>query len=409
MLGLVSYDSDEDGEQQQVEEEKASIPQPQQPIQGAKPAAAKLPPEPVEVPLRDRHSSLRATVEDEKAKVTIPHSPFRSEFSLPAPGPALTPSPQPELDTTSFPVGPSLPPQSSATSPYPTSLSPSPAPPGSPYSHTRAQIHTLTLPHTIPPIPPSPPGTPPPHTSSKFHIFLSLKRAGTHFNQKLSQSSSLRNPRLLEKLMGFVGISTEIGDPEIGGKEWSPEQYVSGLDKSIWDYSAWGHDSYRAGFIEELRKSQTEVLEKHQRGIEEDRARGVVRDRVGFVGEKGTEFGSGSGSTRSGAGAAGRAGMQSKAERVMAGLDQPSPASARGENGGAGKRGGYDRNRTQPRARDDRRGGGGGGSGGGGDDYYRNRTREWDRRNINRSRSRSRSKDRDRNRERERERERYRR
>ncbi|RPB22019.1 hypothetical protein L211DRAFT_850998 [Terfezia boudieri ATCC MYA-4762] len=406
MLGLVSYDSDEDGEQQQVgEEAQARLPTPAAAPAAATPASGSVELHTVLPVLRCQSAHLDARIPPSlpTTKFTIPHSPSRPESTLPVPSPALLPTPQPDPEAI---LGPSLPPQSSNASPY--AQSPSPVPPLSPYSHTRSQIHTLTLPHTIPPLPPSPPGTPPQQTSTKFHTFLRLKRTGTHFNQKLVQSSALRNPLLLEKLMGYVGISTDIGDTEVGMAgvgEWSAEQYVSGLDKSIWDYEAWGEGSYRGGFIEELRRSQNEVLEKRQRGIEEDRARGVVRERLGFVGEKGTDFGSGNGNTRGG-GVGGRGGGQSKAERAMAGLDQPysASASASAENFGAGKRAGHDRNRTQPRTRDDRRNGGG--SGGGGDEYYRSRdrTREWDRRKINRSRSRSRSRDRDRDRDRVRER-----
>lgn len=58
-------------------------------------------------------------------------------------------------------------------------------------------------------IPPSPPGSPPPASTAKFDRFLELKRKGTHFNERLQQSSALRNPGLLSSLMDFAGITEE--------------------------------------------------------------------------------------------------------------------------------------------------------------------------------------------------------
>lgn len=267
----------------------------------------------------------------------------------------------------------------------------------SPYSLNRSRIHSLTLPHTIPPIPPSPPGTPPLEASSKFSNFLALKRQGVHFNEKLARSSALRNPRLLEKLMGFLGLDVAVGDPETGGK-WSADQYVSGLPKGVWDPQAWaGHGE---GFVEELRKSQHRILERRQKQMEET-ARGVPRQSLAFVGEKGSEFGAG----RKEAGKEGptsergaRGGI-SAAERVMAGLDRSERGTppARGENGRRGCKDGYDRDNDRDRDRDRRD------RGMVGDDYYRSRERgqererdkERDRRKTNRSRSRSRSRDRE--------------
>ena len=172
------------------------------------------------------------------------------------------------------------------------------------------------------------------------------------------------------------------------GFSWSGEQYASTLPREIWDYEAWARDEHRSGFIEELRKSQNEVLEKRQRRAEEERARGA--GKVAFVSEKGPTLG------------ITPASAQSKAERVMAGVDRAgreeevSPMGARGENGA--RRGGP-RNQTQHRSRGERREGG---RGGGGDDYYRtrDRDRERDRWKINRSRSQSRSRDREKERER---------
>lgn len=222
-----------------------------------------------------------------------------------------------------------------------------------------------------------------------------------HFNEKLSRSSALRNPRLLEKLMGYLGLDVAIGDPETGGK-WSADQYISGLPKEIWDPEAWaGHGE---GFVEELRKSQHRILERRQKQVEEAAVRGAPRQSLAFVGEKGTEFGAG----RKEAGKEGptndrgtRGGV-SAAERVMAGLDRSERGTppARDNNGRRGGKDGYDRDTDRGRDRDrDRRH-----RGAVGDDYYRSRERGQeggrdrvkDRQKTNRSRSRPRSRDRER-------------
>lgn len=55
-------------------------------------------------------------------------------------------------------------------------------------------------------IPPSPPGSPPEAATAKFKNFLDLKKKGVHFNERLDQSTALRNPSLLPKLMDFAGF-----------------------------------------------------------------------------------------------------------------------------------------------------------------------------------------------------------
>ena len=82
--------------------------------------------------------------------------------------------------------------------------------PQSPYTASRQLLHSLTLP-PIPNvvIPPSPPGSPRPSTSAKFERFLELKNNGIHFNAKLTSSSALRNPGLLQTLMDFAEINEE--------------------------------------------------------------------------------------------------------------------------------------------------------------------------------------------------------
>lgn len=73
-------------------------------------------------------------------------------------------------------------------------------------------------------------------TTKKFERFLELKKQGVHFNQRLKNTSSLRNPSLLPKLMEFAGVSKEdsyantlTGGMEVPGvwpEHFSPENLV---------------------------------------------------------------------------------------------------------------------------------------------------------------------------------------
>ncbi|KAF4251009.1 hypothetical protein CNMCM8980_009648 [Aspergillus fumigatiaffinis] len=113
----------------------------------------------------------------------------------------------------------------------------------SPASAARTLIHDLTLPPVANlDIPPSPPGSPEPMANAKFTHFLSLKKQGTHFNEKLANSSSLRNPSLLRKLMDHAGIDEQA-------------QYNTSLPAELWNSS--GLPSW--GYKEELLKSQKET------------------------------------------------------------------------------------------------------------------------------------------------------
>lgn len=172
--------------------------------------------------------------------------------------------------------------------------------PLSPYSTNRALLRDLTLP-TLPSydIPPSPPGSPKESTNAKFKHFLELKKQGVHFNQKLANSSALKNPSLMEKLMDFSNID-------------EASQYETTLPQDLWNPGVFPGYAYK----EELAKSQQKILKKK----EDEKARGQ-RDSVDFVpaaagGEllnrTGTSSISGKHPQKGG----------SAAERVMAGLDR---------------------------------------------------------------------------------------
>ncbi|KAI9850453.1 MAG: Proteasome subunit beta type-7 [Thelocarpon superellum] len=108
-------------------------------------------------------------------------------------------------------------------------------------------------------IPPSPPGSPPASTTAKFTNFLELKKKGIHFNDKLAQSSALKNPSLLAKLMGFAGVDDKA-------------QYASSLPTSVWDPDAFPAWAYK----DALAKSQKDL----QKQLEEEKAQ---RQALEFV------------------------------------------------------------------------------------------------------------------------------
>ncbi|KAL5042302.1 hypothetical protein BDW71DRAFT_211340 [Aspergillus fruticulosus] len=129
-------------------------------------------------------------------------------------------------------------------------------------SSNRTLIHDLTLP-PVPnlDIPPSPPGCPDPAANAKFAHFLSLKKQGIHFNDKLASSVSLKNPSLMRQMMEHAGIDDRT-------------QYLTSLPTGLWNTS----DLPSWGYKEELLKAQRELNAK----AEEGRTKGQ-RDRVEFV------------------------------------------------------------------------------------------------------------------------------
>ncbi|KAI9755134.1 MAG: hypothetical protein M4579_004400 [Chaenotheca gracillima] len=224
-------------------------------------------------------------------------------------------------------VGPSIP------QPYDNGANGDSSQPQSPYSSTRALVRDLTLP-PIPnlDIPLSPPGSPSPKTSSKFANFLELKKKGVHFNGKLANSSSLKNPSLLQKLTSFAGIDEK-------------GQYASTLPKDLWDPEAFPEWAYKEG----LAKSQKELLKQK----EEERAK-VQRDAVDFVPATASNESSRGGTPGQSGGGKGLG--RSAAERVMAGLGREkarSPMVSDGQKRRDPERrpGKYDNYRSRDRSR----------------------------------------------------------
>ena len=176
--------------------------------------------------------------------------------------------------------------------------------PQSPYSVHQAFIRHLTLP-PIPnmDIPSSPPGSPPPGMGKKFEHFLVLKRQGIHFNERLSKSSALKNPSLLQKLMASAGIVEH-------------DQYNTTLSKNAWNPTAFPFWA----FEEELVKSQQELNKKK----EEERAL-KQRGSIEFVSATNSVGLTTCGSPGPAVVVKGPRG--SAAERIMAGLDREKTGS----------------------------------------------------------------------------------
>lgn len=146
---------------------------------------------------------------------------------------------------------------------------PSQSAPSSPYSANRNLIHTLTLP-TVPnmDIPPSPPGSPSSSVAqaaltAKFDKFLELKRKkSTHFNARIADSHALKNPPLMDKLLGFVGVGISFENGPVQGTE----QYATTLPTELWDPAAFPEWAYRG----QLRKAQEQM--QKERGREKGEA-----------------------------------------------------------------------------------------------------------------------------------------
>ncbi|KAH8201051.1 hypothetical protein TruAng_004824 [Truncatella angustata] len=168
----------------------------------------------------------------------------------PEPVPALS-APVPAASEGPSMIGPMRPSEDSSNLSFPpleeAPMDPEPPtlslPPGSPYSANRALLRDLTLP-AVPnmDIPPSPPGSPQPGANKKFEQFLELKKKGLHFNSRIAQSTALKNPSLMDKLMDFAEINQK-------------HQYRTTLEPDIWDPSIFPKPAYK----EHLRQSQVEI------------------------------------------------------------------------------------------------------------------------------------------------------
>ncbi|KAB2578531.1 hypothetical protein DBV05_g2820 [Lasiodiplodia theobromae] len=296
MLGLDDYESsDEEAARvpQPSKARKASLPTPVQPAV-EKPAEGKASAAPDQKPAAQPAGPTPAPDAESAPGPFLPAS--TEETDAPAPGPSAPPAAEPE-----DPNGPASEPQS-------------------PYSAARAIVRNLTMP-PVPnfEIPPSPPGSPPPKSTKQFAHFLELKKKGVHFNQRLQNSSALRNPSLLHKLRGFASIDDEA-------------QYATTLSTDVAVppvFPSWA-------YAENLGKSQREIARKR-----EEEQKKTQREALEFVPA------SDPGSSGLGIGNGDRVSM---AERVRAGLSREGSGSPQVSDSGKRKEG--DR---RDRGNDDRR------------------------------------------------------
>lgn len=237
-----------------------------------------------------------------------------------------------------------------------------------PVQYSNSLIRQATMP-TLPPdledfgIPPSPPGSPDPGQSQKLENFRQLRQRGLYFNDRLGGNRGFRNPKLLEKLRGYVGIEDEYG---------------SHLPTNVWNPHGFSEDQYYDKLGTTVTIFTNLVAEKQKNDFEALQARQLTEPRASI------EFTS-STSNRPVA-------LVSATERIMEGLNsRPNcrPVSRTGSDSER-KRSRYDDKRDErPEDRD-----------------YRRSDRRDDRRDGHRSRDKSPHRDRDRYRDRERERER---
>ncbi|OJD35035.1 proteasome component pre4 [Diplodia corticola] len=279
MLGLDEYGSSDEEETQAPqpsEAKKASLPTPAQPAV-EKPAEGKAPGAP------DQKNAAQPTEPTAAPDPSFPDPTEGVPTDAPAPGPSAPPVDEPE--------------ESNGAA----------AAPQSPHSATRAIVRDLTMP-PVPSfeIPPSPPGSPPPKSTKQFAHFLELKKKGVHFNQRLENSSALRNPSLLHKLRGFASIDDEA-------------QYATTLPSDVavpTVFPSWA-------YAENLGKSQREIARKR-----EEEQKKTQREALEFVpasdlGSSGLGIGNGEGI--------------SMAERVRAGLSREGSGSPQVSDSGKRK------------------------------------------------------------------------
>jgi hypothetical protein len=98
-------------------------------------------------------------------------------------------------------------------------------------------------------------------TTKKIERFLELKKKGVHFNERLQNSTSLRNPSLLPKLMQFANITQE-------------DSYRSSLPEGVSVPISWPEDCYVENLMKQNERKQKKRL--------------AERDKVEFVPAAGT-------------------------------------------------------------------------------------------------------------------------
>lgn len=202
--------------------------------------------------------SRRVTVEDEPEPDDPPQRPY-------SPSPEAQQVPATEHDpkqnsATSTNERPTVPVETQPPGPIePIEISTPASEEGEPeymtqLQYTNSLIRQATMP-MLPPdlddfgIPPSPPGSPDPSLTAKLETFRQLQSRGIYFNDRLANNRSFRNPKLLDKVRGYVGIEDEYG---------------TNLPPSTWDPHKFPKDQY-FDVIAEKQRAAFEALQERQR------------------------------------------------------------------------------------------------------------------------------------------------
>lgn len=88
--------------------------------------------------------------------------------------------------------------------------------------------------------------------AKQFERFLELKKQGVHFNERLQNSTSLRNPSLLPKLMAFAEITQE-------------DCYRSTLPDELAVPSRWPEDCYVESLVKQNERKEKKILAERER------------------------------------------------------------------------------------------------------------------------------------------------
>ncbi|KAF4552365.1 Hypothetical protein D9617_10g073460 [Elsinoe fawcettii] len=119
---------------------------------------------------------------------TITADPTAQPAPGPTPAPTTDAAPSSPANNDALPTSPSL----------------------SPYSSARAQIHALTMPpipnFSLPPPPPPPSPGSMASADRKIRHFLSLKKQGVHYNERLLSSPALKDQGTVDELLRYAGI-----------------------------------------------------------------------------------------------------------------------------------------------------------------------------------------------------------
>jgi hypothetical protein len=199
----------------------------------------------------------------DRAAAPIAHPEAYIETQQPK-APTINTAPAPIQDDT--PQRPAAGPTISITNPVldetaATATAPSDDAPFSPYTFNRQRLRELTM----PPVPnfDITDAPPPPAQNSEeaatlaavakqFERFLEMKKQGIHFNERLQNSTALRNPSMLLKLMDFAGIT-------------EGECYETTLPAELSVLSRWPEDCYVESLVKQNERREKKRLAEREK------------------------------------------------------------------------------------------------------------------------------------------------